>query len=134
MKMNDLHILVKKSDLCDRIRKHKKRFVKSYETVFKAYQEKAKKYQEKYAKFVASYSKSIQQPMSPVRPEDRRKVYDFYLKMLALHQNEYIRISEATYQQLWLDKWDWMYSHLETLGAYANDDADVSQVLMAYQE
>lgn len=135
--MNELHIVVKRSDLIARIEKHKKRFIKSYETVLKAYQKKAKKYQEKYAKLVANPdSKDHQQPITPIRPEDRRKVYDFYLKMLErqVECERFIQLSESKYRQLWLDKWDWMHSHIATLGSYANDDTDVSEVLMAYQE
>lgn len=137
--MNELSVVVEKDKLINMLCSNKIRFVKSYKALLNAYEKKATKYQEQYSTYVKKvktqklYTKKDEEPHPPMKPENRAKVYDFYVNMITNHRSTTIELSEEMYRKLWNDEWSWMPSHIHALSYYAADgDATIGEALLSY--
>ena len=134
----ELIMVVSAKQLLIRLKEHRERFVKSYNALLKAYETSVVEYQAKYGayakKVVAKQleKKDEREPISPPKPEDRTKDYDFYIEMITEHENVTMELSETLFKRLWKDQWNWTRSHYALLNMYAGGSANMAEMASAY--
>ena len=135
----DLEITIGVTKLLDQVKANRERFVKSYDTLLQAYEKKVVQYQKQYRDYtqkIITKAKKIStdegQPLVPIKPVDRTKDYDFYIKMLENHQGQTVTLSESVYKRLWNDFWDWTQQLVYSANAY--DLEEIASVYSAIVE
>lgn len=131
--LEELNVIVQKKELIAKLKANRERFQKSYKALLKVFNKKAIEYQKKYDEWRRNSGVQGKEPAAPPNPEDRTKDYDFYIKMLNEHAGETIELTETLFRRLWLDKWDWTYSHYNALMFYANaGSTDIANIAADY--
>lgn len=135
----DFEITILKTVLLEKLNYNKTRYEETRKTLVKIFEKKS----EEYLKAFAEYTRKIADgelddesdtPYQPTIPPDRTGEYITYIKMVECHDGTRMIINERTFKQLYMDKWDFIKTHINALtlwsdGFYA---ADASTALAAY--
>jgi len=149
-------IVMPRRVLLEKLRKNKERYVKSYKVLLDIFEKESKKYQRAYVEFVGKKLKGTltdedEQPYAPRIPEDRTEVYDLYIAMLESHSGPIslkkqgihsptdlidpvtIEIDDGMFAKLYMDRWNWMSSHIHELTIWADSYEDADAMAAMYE-
>lgn len=130
-------IKVKNQTIIDTLNKNKARYGESIDALLEEWKKLNDAYQEEYREYSGKvYEQTLtdedKESCKPPKPNDKSKDYDFWLGYLAADLQEEQTLREDEYRKLILDQWNWMGSHVSTLGWY--DAASLSANAITSEE
>lgn len=122
--MKELEFTFNKTTLIHYLKLNQQRYIDSREALLKVYEEEVEAYQKEYKKYSQrvvndELGEDDYPPQEPQVPRDMRKVYKDWLKVLSLCLDDYLTINYRLYEQLVLDRWNWMQDHIQSLSLYS---------------
>ena len=136
-------IEIEKDVLQQQLEQNKERYVSTRKVLVEAYQKKVEIYQKEYTVYSmkvieGTLQEDDEQPMPPVIPEDRTDTYDWYIKMVQAHSYPKLTIDDQMFKKLYLDKWDFIRSHIMAMTSWSTststwDGSMMADALTAYQ-
>lgn len=132
----DFEIIIGKEVLLERLRANKTRYQETRKTLVTIYVKKAEEYQRAFAEYSQKIAdgeldEESERPYQPSIPPDRTDEYVTYIKMVESHCGTQLTINEKTFKQLYMDKWDFIKTHINALTLWA-DGFQADQALAAY--
>ena len=129
--------IIGKDVLLEKLGENRKRYVKTRKTLIEVYKEKNAEYTKAYAEYSkkvydGTVTEAEAQPHPPMIPEDRTGVYDLYVEMVELHCDKTLEIDNETFKSLFMDKWDFIRSHISAMTVWAEGHPTLSPALAAY--
>ena len=127
------------------LKSNKERYLKSRSALIEAYQQAVDKYQEDFKAYSLKVAKgeltsSDHEPPKPIVPKDMQGVYDSWIKYFEGTISESITLDFRMFEQLILDKWDWIEQHIWSLRNYttttstsSSTSADLSAFVLDYE-
>lgn len=133
----ELKTIIGKEVLLEKLNENRARYVYTRKALIEVFKKKSEEYQRAYVEYSKkvvenSLAEDENKPHPPSIPEDRTDTYNMYIEMVERHCNDTLEIDSDNFNELYMDKWDFIKRHIHAMGLWANADASLAAALTVY--